>query len=265
MYERFTDRARKVMNLANTEAQRLNHEYIGTEHMLIGILREGEGVACRVLRNRGISSQQLFTELGKVITPGQQMVTVGKLPQTPRVKKVIEYVMEEARDLNDQHVGTEHLLLGLLRAEEGTAAIALKICGIDLDAARNEVRLFRGSRPSVAQEQPTIPKLNWPAVWPTADQVAVAATTAAANYMLAAAQNIDLRFGEGYAKQNPQLVAAFMQVACGDFAGSSAVLQAEKYHHELARLANQVEKVVAGLVPLLDRAVSLIDKAHKDE
>src|SRR3972149_1444344 len=119
MYERFTDRARKVMQLANQEAQRFNHEYIGTEHILLGLIKEGSGVAANVLKNLDVDLRKIRLEVEKLVQSGPDMVTMGKLPQTPRAKKVIEYSMEEARNLNHNYVGTEHILLGLLREQEG--------------------------------------------------------------------------------------------------------------------------------------------------
>ena len=125
MYERFTDRARKVMQLANQEAQRFNHEYVGTEHVLLGLIKEGSGVAANVLRNLDVDLRKIRNEVEKIVQAGPEMVTMGKLPQTPRAKKVIEYAIEEARNLNHNYVGTEHLLLGLLREQEGVAAQVL--------------------------------------------------------------------------------------------------------------------------------------------
>lgn len=109
MYERFTDRARKVMQLANQEAQRFNHEYIGTEHILLGLVKEGSGVAANVLKNLDVDLRKIRLEVEKLVQSGPEMVTMGKLPQTPRAKKVIEYSMEEARNLNHNYVGTEHI------------------------------------------------------------------------------------------------------------------------------------------------------------
>src|SRR3954447_1957670 len=139
MYERFTDRARKVMQLANQEAQRLNHEYIGTEHILLGLVKEGSGVAANVLKNLDVDLRKIRLEIEKLVQPGPDMVTLGKLPHTPRAKKVIDYSIEEARNLDHQHVGTEHLLLGLLREEEGAAAQALINLGLRLEEVREEV------------------------------------------------------------------------------------------------------------------------------
>lgn len=139
MYERFTDRARKVMQLANQEAQRFNHEYIGTEHILLGLVKEGSGVAANVLKNLDIDLRKIRLEVEKLVQSGPDMVTMGKLPQTPRAKKVIEYAMEEARNLNHNYVGTEHILLGLLREQEGVAAQVLMNLGLKLEEVREEV------------------------------------------------------------------------------------------------------------------------------
>ncbi|QDT69585.1 ClpA/B family protein [Planctomycetes bacterium MalM25] len=139
MYERFTDRARKVMQLANQEAQRFNHEYIGTEHVLLGLIKEGSGVAANVLKNLDVDLRKIRLEVEKLVQSGPDMVTMGKLPQTPRAKKVIEYSMEEARNLNHNYVGTEHILLGLLREQEGVAAQVLMNLGLKLEEVRDEV------------------------------------------------------------------------------------------------------------------------------
>ncbi|MSQ97504.1 MAG: ATP-dependent Clp protease ATP-binding subunit [Gemmataceae bacterium] len=139
MYERFTDRARKVMQLANQEAQRFNHEYIGTEHILLGLIKEGSGVAANVLKNLDVDLRKIRIEVEKLVQTGPDMVTMGKLPQTPRAKKVIEYSMEEARNLNHNYVGTEHILLGLLREQEGVAAQVLMNLGLKLEEVREEV------------------------------------------------------------------------------------------------------------------------------
>ena len=139
MYERFTDRARKVMQLANQEAQRFNHEYIGTEHILLGLVKEGSGVAANVLKNLDVDLRKIRHEVENIVQSGPDMVTMGKLPQTPRAKKVIEYAMEEARNLNHNYVGTEHLLLGLLREQEGVAAQVLMNLGMKLEDVREEV------------------------------------------------------------------------------------------------------------------------------
>ena len=145
MFERFTDRARKVMALANQEAQRFNHEYIGTEHILLGLVKEGSGVGANVLKNLGVDLRKVRLEVEKLVKSGPEMVTMGKLPQTPRAKRVIEYAIEEARNLNHNYVGTEHLLLGLLREQDGVAAQVLMNLGLKLDDVREEVLNLLGA------------------------------------------------------------------------------------------------------------------------
>ena len=145
MYERFTDRARKVMALANQEAQRFNHEYIGTEHILLGLVEEGSGVGATVLKNLDIDLRKVRLEVEKLVKSGPDMVTMGKLPQTPRAKKVIEYAIEEARNLGHNYVGTEHLLLGLLRERDGVAAQVLMNLSLKLEEVREEVLNLLGA------------------------------------------------------------------------------------------------------------------------
>jgi ATP-dependent Clp protease ATP-binding subunit ClpC len=152
MFERFTDRARKVMALANQEAQRFNHEYIGTEHILLGLVKEGSGVGANVLKNLEVDLRKVRIEVEKLVKSGPDMVTMGKLPQTPRAKKVIEYAIEEARNLNHNYVGTEHLLLGLLREHDGVAAQVLMNLGLKLEEVREEVLNLLGA--GVESEEP---------------------------------------------------------------------------------------------------------------
>ncbi len=152
MFERFTDRARKVMALANQEAQRFNHEYIGTEHILLGLVKEGSGVGANVLKNLDVDLRKVRLEVEKLVKSGPEMVTMGKLPQTPRAKKVIEYAIEEARNLNHNYVGTEHLLLGLLREHDGVAAQVLMNLGLKLEEVREEVLNLLGA--GVENEEP---------------------------------------------------------------------------------------------------------------
>jgi ATP-dependent Clp protease ATP-binding subunit ClpC len=139
MYERFTDRARKVMQLANQEAQRLYHEYIGTEHLLLGLLKEGSGVGANVLKNLDITLPKIRREVEQAVKSGTDGLTAGKLLQTPQVKRVIGHSIEEARSLHHNYVGTEHLLLGLLHEREGVAAQILMNLGLKLAGVRAEV------------------------------------------------------------------------------------------------------------------------------
>ena len=156
MFERFTDRARKVMALANQEAQRFNHEYIGTEHILLGLVKEGSGVGANVLKNLDVDLRKVRLEVEKLVKSGPEMVTMGKLPQTPRAKKVIEYAIEEARNLNHNYVGTEHLLLGLLREHDGVAAQVLMNLGLKLEEVREEVLNLLGA--GVENDEQTNPE-----------------------------------------------------------------------------------------------------------
>lgn len=139
MFERFTDRARKVMALANQEAQRFNHEYIGTEHILLGLVKEGSGVGAQVLKNSDVDLAKVRVEVSKLVKSGTDRVFDGKLPQTPRAKKVIEKAVEEARSLKHSYVGTEHLLLGLIDEEDGVAAQVLIHLGLSRQKIRDEV------------------------------------------------------------------------------------------------------------------------------
>jgi ATP-dependent Clp protease ATP-binding subunit ClpC len=165
MFERFTDRARKVMALANQEAQRFNHEYIGTEHILLGLVKEGSGVGAQVLKNLDVDIKKLRLEIEKLVKSGPDMVTMGKLPQTPRAKKVIEFAIEEARSLNHNYVGTEHILLGLLRETEGIAAQVMMNLGLKLEDVRQEVLnlLGAGAEDNTGTFPPMGMKMNPPA------------------------------------------------------------------------------------------------------
>jgi ATP-dependent Clp protease ATP-binding subunit ClpA len=139
MYQNFTDQARKVMQLANQEAQRFNHEYIGTEHILLALVKEGEGVAANVLKNLGVSLRKIRIEVEKLVQSGPDPVTMGKLPKTPRAKMVLAFSKEEAERFRQDHVGTEHILLGLLREGDNVAGQVLTNLGLELEEVRQEV------------------------------------------------------------------------------------------------------------------------------
>ena len=145
MFNRFTERARKVILLAKEEAKRFNHDYIGTEHVLLGLIREGEGVAAAVLENLGLDSEKIRLEVEKLVQPGPSTVISGDIPFTPKAKKVIELAMDEARNLGHNYIGTEHLLLGLIREGEGVASQVLVNLGLDLNKVREEVMQLLGS------------------------------------------------------------------------------------------------------------------------
>ncbi len=145
MFDRFTDRARKVMSIARQEAQRLNHEYIGTEHILLGLIQEGSGVAASVLKNLDVDLEKIRREVEKIVKHGPSMVTMGQLPFTPRAKKVLELSVEEAQNLGHNYIGTEHLLLGLIHENDGVAAQVLQNLNLRLDDVREEVLELLGA------------------------------------------------------------------------------------------------------------------------
>jgi hypothetical protein len=138
MFERFTDRARRVVPLAQEEARMLNHNYIGTEHILLGLLREGEGVAAKALESLGISLDAVRQQVEEIIGQGQQAPS-GPIPFTPRAKKVLELSLREALQLGHNYIGTEHILLGLIREGDGVAAQVLIRLGADLNRVRQQI------------------------------------------------------------------------------------------------------------------------------
>ncbi|MFL5507457.1 MAG: Clp protease N-terminal domain-containing protein, partial [Gemmatimonadales bacterium] len=150
----FTDRVRKVLQMAREEAARLHHEYVGTEHILLGLIREGEGVAAAVLQNLNVDLEEIQQKIEETVKKGKAAAAAGPdLPYTSRAKKVLELAMTEARELNHSYVGTEHLLLGLLREEKGIAAQVLTDAGVSLEQSRAEtLRLLGSDMPST---QPT--------------------------------------------------------------------------------------------------------------
>ena len=138
MFERFTDRARRVVVLAQEEARLLNHNYIGTEHILLGLIHEGEGVAAKALESLGISLEKVRQQVEEIIGAGQSPPS-GHIPFTPRAKKVLELSLREALQLGHNYIGTEHILLGLIREGEGVAAQVLVKLGADLGRVRQQV------------------------------------------------------------------------------------------------------------------------------
>ncbi len=146
MFERFTDRARRVVVLAQEEARLLNHNYIGTEHILLGLIHEGEGVAAKALAAMGISLEAVRQQVEDIIGRGQQAMT-GHIPFTPRSKRVLELSLRESLQLGHNYIGTEHILLGLIREGEGVAAQVLVRMGADLNRVRQQViQLLEGGQ-----------------------------------------------------------------------------------------------------------------------
>ncbi len=139
MFDRFTERARKVMTLARQEAQKLNNDYIGTEHILLGLVQEGSGVAAQVLKNLDVDLRKVRAEVERLVEQGTSPVSGSQLPFTPRAKRVLELAMEEAQTLGHNYIGTEHLLLALLEFEDGAGALT----GLGIDKAAAEANIAR--------------------------------------------------------------------------------------------------------------------------
>ncbi|MDD4294986.1 MAG: ATP-dependent Clp protease ATP-binding subunit [Candidatus Omnitrophica bacterium] len=177
MFNRFTERARKVLVMAKEEAKRFNHDYIGTEHVLLGLIREGEGVACAVLQNLGVEIERIKIEIEKLIVPGSSTAVSGDIPFTPRAKKTLELSAEEARILGHNYIGTEHILLGLIKEGEGVASQVLFSFGVDLNKCKDEVIALLGG----AQSNQQMPSANPTSKTPALDSFGRDLTKLAAN------------------------------------------------------------------------------------
>jgi uncharacterized glyoxalase superfamily protein PhnB len=151
MFDRFTDRAKKVLSLSRREAQRLNHAYIGTEHLLLALVHEGSGAGATALRDLDIELERVRRDIEQSVRPGPSEVHLGQLPFTPPAKKVLELTVEEAIWLGHDFIGTEHLLIGLVRESDGIAARVLAGLGVSLEDVRTAVR---GCRPRAAASRP---------------------------------------------------------------------------------------------------------------
>src|SRR3989442_10339770 len=165
MHEKFRDRVRKLMYLAREEAARLQHDYIGTEHLLLGVIREGEGIAATVLNNLGLDLDAIRQAVESMVSSTGGTLTIGEIPFTPRAKRVLELSVDEARQLGHNYVGTEHLLLGLIREGEGVAAKVLLELGVDRKRVREETLKLLGGTPSATpagerEERPETPALS---------------------------------------------------------------------------------------------------------
>lgn len=156
MYERFTDRARKIMELANQEAQRLGHEFICTEHILLGLVLEGSGVEANILKNLQVDLLKIREEVEKLVAVGPPDVAKEKLPLAPMTKRVIDHAITAAHELNHNYIGSEHLLVGLLREPEGVAAQVLAHLGFTTDKATMEIITLLGSRLPIVSQETTI-------------------------------------------------------------------------------------------------------------
>jgi ATP-dependent Clp protease ATP-binding subunit ClpC len=159
VFERFTERARQVVVLAQDEARALRHNYIGTEHLLLGLLREEEGIAARVLESLGVTIEDVRAEVARIVGQGD-VVETGQIPFTPRAKRVLELSLREALSLGHNWIGTEHLLLGVAREDEGVAMQILRESDVDADRIRDEVIRMLGRPPRAGGAPP--PPVPWP-------------------------------------------------------------------------------------------------------
>jgi ATP-dependent Clp protease ATP-binding subunit ClpC len=157
MFERFTERARQVVVLAQDEARALRHDYIGTEHILLGLLREQEGLAARVLESFDVTVEDVRAIVAQVVGKGEE-VTTGQIPFTPRAKKVLELSLKEGLSLGHDYIGTEHILLGLVRENEGVAARILLDFDLDAETVRNAVIPMLGGDAASPGPRPRLPR-----------------------------------------------------------------------------------------------------------
>ncbi|MDO4551511.1 MAG: ATP-dependent Clp protease ATP-binding subunit [Planctomycetia bacterium] len=264
MYERFTDRARKVIQLANQEAQRFNHDYIGTEHILLGLVKEGSGVASNVLKNMGVDLGKIRREVEKLVSIGPEIVTIGRLPQSPRAKKSLEYAMEEARQLHHAYIGTEHVLLGLLREQEGVAAQVLMNLGLHLNDVRNEVLNLLGHGPdgeAMENVGPGMPTPNHPETGETPRSNGKSKTPALDSF------GRDLTELAKQGKLDPVIgrekeIERTMQIL-GRRTKNNPVLLGEAGVGKTAIVEGFAQQVVDGMVPdlLLDKRIVVLDLA----
>jgi ATP-dependent Clp protease ATP-binding subunit ClpC len=160
MFERFTERARKVIILAREEAIRLGHNFVGTEHLLLGLIREGDGLAVAILKKLNVSISALKAEIEKVVAVGTEFSPAGEIPFTPQAKKVLEYAISEARSLSHNYIGTEHLLLGLIREGEGIASLVLRDFGVSVAAAKSQAQELLGEQASKQTATTRTPALD---------------------------------------------------------------------------------------------------------
>jgi ATP-dependent Clp protease ATP-binding subunit ClpC len=167
VFERFTERARQVVVLAQDEARALKHNYIGTEHILLGLLREEEGLAARVLESLDVTVEEVRAQVARIIGPGDEPIVSGQIPFTPRAKKVLELSLREALSLKHNYIGTEHILLGLVRENEGVAARILLAFDADAGKVRNEIMrtLSDPGGPGLVQSGETVQHRAVPSGW----------------------------------------------------------------------------------------------------
>jgi ATP-dependent Clp protease ATP-binding subunit ClpA len=264
-FDRFTERARKALSLAQEEAQRLNHNYIGTEHLLLGLVREGDGVAAKVLSNLGVHLASVRAEVERTIGRGDQIVQ-GDLGLTPRAKKVVELAVDEARRLNHHYIGTEHLLLGLVREGEGIAADVLQSLGVNLEGLRQttiQVLSPSGTPPPAgAHTTPLGGQPHYPPPFPAPDQQLRARFTERARRTLSLAQEEAQRFNHNYVGTE-HLLLGLVRVEDGVSAKVLANLGVEltKVRSRVEFIIGRGDRVVRDDIGLTPRAKTVIELA----
>ncbi len=261
MFERFTDRARKALALANQEAQHLDCEYLGTEHLLLGLLWEGSGVGATVLRDLGLDIKKVRAEVEKLVAAKPNTIVVSKLPQTTHAKEAIQYAIEEARALNHNYVGTEHLLLGLVRETEGRAAQVLTNLGLQLPAVRQAVLNMLGAG---AEDAPMDAGLKIAAsVAPAKTPVRLAESVHKA---LRLADQEARRFNQEYVGAEHLLVGLAKE---GSGVAATALrnlgLDAQRLHREIEKLAQRGPHVVImGQLPKAPQVKDMLGYAREE-
>ncbi|MFH1708553.1 MAG: ATP-dependent Clp protease ATP-binding subunit [Planctomycetota bacterium] len=249
MFDRFTERAKKVLAYAKQEAQRFNHDYIGTEHILLGILKEGTGVAVNALENLGLDIDELRQGIESQIKTGPDTFEVGNLPYTPRAKKVLQLSLDEARALNHKYIGTEHLLLGLLREQDGEAAHLMRAKGISLQDVREEVLNLLPDVEAAAKSEPKNPEEK--------EEKALGLATFGRNLTtLAVEGKLDPVIGR------EKEIERVIQVLCRR-TKNNPVLLGEAGVGKTAIVEGLAQKIVSGDIPdiLLDKKIISLDLA----
>ena len=260
MFDKFTDRARKVIALARQEAERLHHDYIGTEHILVGLIKEGSGVAANILENLNIDPERILLQIEKIVQPGTSMSTMGQLPFTPRTKKMLEYALEEMRNLGHNYIGTEHLLLGLIRENDSEAAQVMINLGIDLDQVRKEVLKILGAEPEQVGAEPGATPPQQPGAPPQA-QAAPSKTPALDAFgrdLTALARKGSLDPVIGREKE----IERMLQILCRR-TKNNPVLLGEAGVGKTAIVEGLAQRIIEGEVPdlLHDRRIVILDLA----
>jgi ATP-dependent Clp protease ATP-binding subunit ClpA len=269
-FDKFTERARTVLSLAQEEAQRLNHTYIGTEHLLLGLVREGDGVAAAVLRNLGVDLTSVRAEVERTVGRGDHSVQ-GDIGLTPRAKKVFELAVDEARRLNHHYIGTEHILLGLVREGEGIAARVLESLGVNLEKVRQTTIqvLSRSSTPPPAGVYTTLSvgQPPYPPPFPAPDQqIRFDRFTERARRTLGLAQEEAQRFNHTYIGTE-HLLLGLVRVEDGVAAKVLANLGVElnEVRSRVGFIIGRDDRVVLGDIGLTPRSKKVIELAVDEE